>query len=98
MPSCAMHRASEKFAGQDPITGYVPELPNGEATNVDVPNANTAVTLAITDKNDAKYTLTGLLEKKVPGVDKYVPQFFVTSRGGEYFFVPSLSTLKTWSQ
>lgn len=27
-----------------------------------------------------------------------VPQgFFVTSRGGEYFFVPSIKTLKTWA-
>ena len=30
-----------------------------------------------------------------PGVPQ---QFFVTSRGGEYFFVPPISTLKAWAE
>lgn len=33
----------------------------------------------------------------IPSTQVVQPEFFVTSRGGEYFFVPSVATLRDWA-
>lgn len=56
------------------------------------------VTLAVVDSNTSeKYLVTGFPQQVNDLVDKFTPDFFVTSHGGEYFFVPSISTLTAWS-
>ncbi|KDN36436.1 hypothetical protein RSAG8_10828, partial [Rhizoctonia solani AG-8 WAC10335] len=48
--------------------------------------------------NQKKFEVSGFAqevpEKLPPGADN---PYFVTSRGGEYFFVPSIPTLKSWA-
>jgi hypothetical protein len=43
------------------------------------------------------YEITGLLKKKDTSAVDFQQDFFINSRGGEYFFVPSVSTLKDWA-
>ena len=38
--------------------------------------------------------VNGVTKKQEP--DKYEQKFLATSRGGEYYFVPSISTMKSW--
>ncbi|KDN48297.1 hypothetical protein RSAG8_02889, partial [Rhizoctonia solani AG-8 WAC10335] len=42
------------------------------------------------------YTVSGHVEVRPVTQAKVNFPFFVTSRGGEYFFVPSIPTLKSW--
>jgi len=36
--------------------------------------------------------------KSIPGKKYGYPYFFITSRGGEYYFVPPISTLSDWAK
>ena len=56
------------------------------------------VTVAIIGKDDMKYEVTGFAKAIDTSVTAYKQDFFVTSRGGEYFFVPSISALKEWGK
>jgi hypothetical protein len=38
--------------------------------------------------------VNGVVKKEEP--EKFEQKFFATSRGGEYYFVPSISTVKSW--
>jgi hypothetical protein len=56
-----------------------------------------AITVFIQGKNEEQLEVSGFALPSYPGVQPPpgVPQeFFINSRGGEYFFVPSISTLK----
>ncbi|KAG1769111.1 hypothetical protein EV702DRAFT_1049782 [Suillus placidus] len=90
--------------GQDPILGSPPAYAEGGINN-DPPlvvKAGNRVDLHLTGADGALYEVSGFAKavtKNVappPGADIDNP-FFVTSRGGEYFFVPSVSTLKSWA-
>ncbi|KAG2336934.1 Dyp-type peroxidase [Suillus weaverae] len=89
--------------GQDPILGSPPVY---TPARLEVPSplvkAGNRVELQVTGADGALYEVSGFakaVNKDVapaPGADSDNP-FFVTSRGGEYFFVPSVSTLKSWA-
>jgi len=63
--------------------------------DADIPGEG-KVTLGLVSKNSTKYEVTGFAKAVDTSVTAYTQDFFVNSRGGEYFFVPSISTLKAW--
>lgn len=74
---------------QAEFDGTAPSLQSGDEVNLQLTGANgTTVELS----GFAKVATTGAAPP--PGEPN---PFFVTSRGGEYFFVPSVSTLKSWA-
>lgn len=92
---------SHCLSGQDPILGAPSEakvIPLG-GTAASFTNGG-QVDLKLTGKDGKTIELSGFPKVTVtsavppPGEDN---PFFVTSRGGEYFFVPSVSTLKYWA-
>jgi hypothetical protein len=54
------------------------------------------VSLELTNIKGDKYAVDGIAKKMVTSTDSFVQEFFVTSRGGEYYFVPSIDTVKSW--
>jgi Dyp-type peroxidase family len=81
--------------GQDPIIGG-PKPVSDVNGDVSIPGEG-EVTLTVTDSNTSlRYVVTGFAKAYDTSVTAYEQDFFVTSHGGEYFFVPSLSTLKAW--
>lgn len=86
--------------GQDPITGSNPKVTVvDDAIALNKKPESGQVTLAVVDSNTSeKYLVTGFPQQVNDTVDKYTPDFFVTSHGGEYFFVPSIPTLTAWSK
>lgn len=82
--------------GQDPILGGPPPPPTvvtikGTAQSDLTPNQE--ITLLVDEKSGNQIRVDGFT--KAPTVTALSEQkFFVTSRGGEYFFVPSISALK----
>lgn len=81
-------------SGQDPIIGGPPTVPNvGDPVDL---KGEGEVILNVVDKKNTKYTVTGFAQKVNTSATAYTPQYWVTSRGGEYFFVPSISTVKEW--
>lgn len=81
--------------GQDPIIGgpkTIAAPPDGK-TDTLCPDEGT---LALTDGNSTKFGVTGFAKEVDTSATPYKQDFFVTSRGGEYFFVPSISTLEAW--
>lgn len=85
--------------GQDPITGSNPKVTVvDDAIALNQKPESGQVTLAVVDSNTSeKYLVTGFPQQVNDSADKFTPDFFVTSHGGEYFFVPSISTLTAWS-
>ncbi|CAE6441402.1 unnamed protein product [Rhizoctonia solani] len=92
--------------GQDPIIGGPPAKgSSGEERDANL-DAKPAKPFANGDQLDIKLKVPGdtLNRYQVTGHVEIQPltqavidfPFFVTSRGGEYFFVPSIPTLKTW--
>jgi len=88
--------------GQDPIIGG-PKQVTGVETQIvaegedqkDV-SQDGEVSLQLTNIQGDKYAVDGIAKKIVPSTNSYVQEFFVTSRGGEYYFVPSIDTVKSW--
>ncbi|QRV97759.1 Dyp-type peroxidase family [Ceratobasidium sp. AG-Ba] len=97
-----------KVHGQDPIIGGPPARDSDQAPRevkvVDGYHAkfhdDTHVNLRLVDADGSKVEVSGLAKvtqsgaQPPPGADN---PFWVTSRGGEYFFVPSISTLRAWA-
>ncbi|KAH7908198.1 hypothetical protein BJ138DRAFT_390834 [Hygrophoropsis aurantiaca] len=82
--------------GQDPILGG-PE-PVSKVTGAGNIEKDGQIQLVIQESNSwNQYRISGWAEKIDPGLVKPEQKFFVTSRGGEYLFVPSVSTLQTWA-
>ncbi|KAG0708650.1 hypothetical protein DFH29DRAFT_426704 [Suillus ampliporus] len=87
--------------GQDPLLGGPPK-PIQTSTPVQTPQVTPgkAVTVVIEGRNQAGLEVSGFAIPSYKGVQPPpgIPQeFFINSRGGEYFFVPSISTLKSIS-
>ena len=87
--------------GQDPIIGG-PKQVTGVETQLPIDENHEDVTqdgevsLVLTNSKGDKYTVDGIAKKIVPSTNSFAQEFFVTSRGGEYFFVPSIDTVKSW--
>ncbi|KAG1772906.1 hypothetical protein EV702DRAFT_1048505 [Suillus placidus] len=87
--------------GQDPILGSPPAytLARLEVASPSV-KAGNRVEIQLIGEDGAQFEVSGFA-KAVPKFAVPPPgepnPFFVTSRGGEYFFVPSVSTLKSWA-
>ena len=88
--------------GQDPIIGGPKQVTDVEtkiaAQGEDQRDVSQdgEVSLELTTRKGEKYAVDGIAKKKVPSKNSFVQEFFVTSRGGEYYFVPSISTVKSW--
>ncbi|EED77776.1 predicted protein, partial [Postia placenta Mad-698-R] len=81
--------------GQDPIIGgaTIKSLTAKVKGNETVPSSG-EVTIDVTDSSGETRSVTGFVNTPNPSAEAITPQYFVTSRGGEYFFVPSVSTLR----
>ncbi|OAX40231.1 Dyp-type peroxidase [Rhizopogon vinicolor AM-OR11-026] len=84
--------------GQDPILGG-PPAPVHAAAQTPIPAAQPgdAVTVIVQGQDEQQLEVSGFASPSYAGGQSPpgIPQeFFVNSRGGEYFFVPSISTLK----
>jgi len=84
--------------GQDPILGGPPESVHAAAqTPIPAAQPGDAVTVIVQGKDQQQLEVSGFAspsyvgEQPPPGIPQ---DFFVNSRGGEYFFVPSISTLR----
>jgi len=85
--------------GQDPILGDAPESVHAAAqTRFPQPKPGDAVTVIVSRQGSTTIGGVRLLpspsyvgEQPPPGIPSGL---FVNSRGGEYFFVPSISTLR----
>jgi len=94
--------------GQDPIIGGPPPTfeasitgvktipPGREGTQLTL-NVLNGITLKIPPGEEGpqfgqNYEVSGIVDKVPP----FEQKFFATSRGGEYYFVPSISTVKSW--
>lgn len=55
------------------------------------------VHLKITSKDSTRYTIQGFAKAVETSATAHEKEYFVTSRGGEWFFVPGISTLKSWA-
>ena len=95
-------------SGQDPIIGGPPPPQSSSAyTEVQfvgppaaLPKSGDLVNWQLQSKDGARISVTGFAGVQPSGAadPPGVPQeFFVTSHGGEYFFVPSIRTLKLWA-
>lgn len=95
--------------GQDAVIG-APPAPNTAQQLQEVqfvqspqhlPKSGQQVNWTLTAKEtDETIAVTGFAGVKARGAEDPpgIPQdFFVTSHGGEYFFVPPIKTLKTWA-
>ncbi|CAE6500184.1 unnamed protein product [Rhizoctonia solani] len=91
--------------GQDPIIGGPP--PKGSSAeergaSLDQPTSSfidgrqVDLNLRVPGETLRTYRVTGHVEVRPVTQAKVDFPFFVTSRGGEYFFVPSIPTLKSW--
>lgn len=54
------------------------------------------VSFELTNSEGDKYAVDGIAKKIVPSGNSSVKEFFVVSRGGEYYFFPSIDTVKSW--
>lgn len=88
-------RLTSVQTGQDPITGGPPTNVPSPLTIDNTIQNNKLVVLEVTDKSNTKYEITGFAQQKVDSLDAFEPgPYPVNSRGGEYFFMPSISALK----
>lgn len=87
--------------GQDPIIGSLPMCTTAQFTGT-APSYKTGdvVDIQLTGVNDTKIEVSGLVNVTAAGTlpsPSEPDTRFINSRGGEYFFVPSISTLKSWA-
>jgi len=54
------------------------------------------VFMKVRNKDGERFEVAGVASKVFPNANDFEQQFFVTSRGGDYYFMPSLSTLESW--
>jgi len=82
--------------GQDPIIGGPqPRHQSSGQTNL---SQDGQVTLQLINTDGVKFEVTGVAQKVDTSATAVQEKFFVTSRGGEYYFVPSISTVKEWAK
>jgi hypothetical protein len=89
-----MTKTHADASGQDPIIGGPKPVTivDGQAEI----SGEGEVTLALVNKNAKKFQVTGFAKADDTSATAFEQGFFVTSHGGEYFFVPSIQTLKDW--
>lgn len=63
-------------------------MPN-DANHRDV-SQDEEVSFELTNSEGDKYAVDGIAKKIVPSGNLFVKEFFVVSRGGEYYFFPSI--------
>ncbi|CAL1712074.1 unnamed protein product [Somion occarium] len=79
--------------GQDPILGGPGPIANADITSTGDLKLKGEVTVYLQDKTGCQpLEINGFAKPYVPSV--YTQDFFVTSRGGEYLFVPSIEMVK----
>ena len=83
------------IGGPKPVTGVETQVASNVADQNDV-TQDGEVSLELTNCIGDKYAVDGIAKKIVPSTSSFVQEFFVTSRGGEYYFVPSIDTVKSW--
>lgn len=82
------------MSGPDPIIGGPPNPPTiNDPAQI---SGEGQVIFNMTDQNDVKYVVNGFAQKVDTSATAYTPEWWITSRGGEYFFVPSISAIKAW--
>jgi hypothetical protein len=54
------------------------------------------VFMKVRNKDGERFEVSGVARKLLPAANDFEQQFFVTSRGGDYYFIPSISTLRSW--
>ena len=93
---------SFKKLGQDPIIGGPKQVTDVETqvaasgtVQKDV-SQDGEVSLELTTIKGDKYAVDGIAKKIDTSKKTFVQEFFVTSRGGEYYFVPSIATVTSW--
>ncbi|KAF8630219.1 hypothetical protein AX15_003045 [Amanita polypyramis BW_CC] len=80
--------------GQDPIIGGPkPILGTTGTTKL---SKDGEATLLLDNEKGEKYEVTGVAKKVNVSASSFEQKFFVTSRGGDYYFVPSIATVKSW--
>lgn len=85
---------------QDGITGSpeAPALQDPIVIDSKTATSGRQVIINAIDKSTSDtYTITGTVQKRDTSATAFTQEFFVTSRGGEYFFTPSVSTLQAWA-
>ncbi|KAG1860920.1 hypothetical protein F4604DRAFT_1588240 [Suillus subluteus] len=87
--------------GQDPVIGSPPVYTLAQLEGASPPvNSGDKVDLQLAGADGATFEVCGFAKVTPEGV---IPPpgepnpFFIAARGGEYFFVPSVSTLKSWA-
>ena len=83
------------IGGPKPVTEVETQVGSSDSNPTDV-SQDGEVSLELTNRIGDKYAVDGIAKKKVTSKDSFVQEFFVTSRGGEYYFVPSIDTVKSW--
>jgi len=84
-----------KKIGQDPIIGG-PQAVTGTTGTTNITKEG-VVTLKLINDNNETFEVLGVAKKEETGADSFQQEFFATSRGGEYYFVPSIETVKLWA-
>ncbi|EED79944.1 predicted protein [Postia placenta Mad-698-R] len=79
--------------GQDPIIGGA-TYPSFTVTATGSVPSRGEVTINVTDSSGETQSVTGFVNTPNLSAEAIAPKYFVTSRGGEYFFVPSVSILR----
>ncbi|KAG1808030.1 uncharacterized protein BJ212DRAFT_717510 [Suillus subaureus] len=87
--------------GQDPVLGSPPAYTTAEIKGKS-PSVKSGdkINLQLAGADGATFEVSGFARVTPKGAAPPPSEpnpFFVTSRGGEYFFVPSVSTLKSWA-
>jgi hypothetical protein len=88
-------------SGQDPITGGPAPFLRAMTVEVDgkIREGSDIVLIAHDMKGEhVKVTGPAIMLNIVPSTRPPKEEYFVTSRGGEYFFVPSVPVLKKWAE
>jgi len=85
-----------KKIGQDPIIGG-PQKVEDSKEQIDITQEG-EVTLRVTNDQGDKYEITGVAQKVDTSATAFEQKYFVTSRGGEYYFVPGIRTVKEWAK
>ena len=94
---CHVVYHSQPTSGQDPIIGGPPDSIQDSDFSVNLTQEG-PVHLKVTAKDSKRYTIHGIAKAVNTSASAFEQEFFVTSRGGEWFFVPGINTLKEWAK